>query len=223
MHMKKHLVCDFDSTLVSIETLDELAKYIMHKTHYNAACAQKIEEITELGMQGKISFAQSLTMRLGLMQLHRNDVAEFADHVKNAVTVSVDMHKKYIEKNRDYMYVVSGGFRELIVPVAVHMGFREDHIFGNTFVYDVSGHVTGFDAQNILTGTCGKAKQITQLRLDGRVIMVGDGWTDYEVKQEGVADYFVAFVEHVARENVMKHADCVAHHFEDVINFYKNV
>lgn len=221
--MRKHLICDFDSTIVSIETLDELAKFIMHKAEYNVDLAQKIEEITEMGMQGKINFSQSLYMRLDLMQLHRDDIEEFKEHVIKAITVSVDKNKKFIEKKRDCMYVVSGGFRELIMPAAISIGFKEENVFANDFVYDNKGNVIGFDENNYLADTLGKAKQIKQLQLKGRVIMVGDGWTDYEVKQEGVADRFVAFVEHVEREKVTEHADHVAHNFDDVIKFYKKV
>ncbi|PID52323.1 MAG: hypothetical protein CR972_02500 [Candidatus Moraniibacteriota bacterium] len=221
--MKKYVICDFDSTIVSIETLDELAKFVMHKSEYKADLTQKIEEITEMGMQGKISFSQSLYMRLDLMHLHKDDIEEFKDRVKNAITVSVDKNKKFIEKNRDNMYVVSGGFRELITPAAVSIGFKKENIFANDFVYDGKGYVTGFDENNFLATTLGKANQVKQLQLEGCVIMVGDGWTDYEVKQEGVADCFVAFAEHVERKIVVQHADCVAYDFDEVINFYKKV
>ena len=221
--MKKYLICDFDSTIVSIETLDELAKFIMRKTEYDADLAQKIEEITEMGMQGKISFSQSLYMRLELMQLHRNDIEEFKERVKNAITVSVEKNRKFIEKKCDYMYVVSGGFRDLIVPAATSIGFKEENIFANDFVFNSDGFVVGFDENNYLASTLGKANQIKALQIDGCVVMVGDGWTDYEVKQEEVADKFVAFVEHVEREKVVQNADCVARNFDDVVKFYKKV
>lgn len=219
--MKKYLICDFDSTIVSIETLDELAKFIMHKTEYNIDLAQKIEEITEMGMQGKISFSQSLHMRLELMQLHRSDIEEFKEYVKNAITVSVEKNRKFIEKKQDFMYVVSGGFRDLIVPAATKIGFKEENIFANEFIFDGDGNVRGFDDNNYLADTLGKASQIRELQLNGCVIMVGDGWTDYEVKQEGVADKFIAFVEHVERKKIVQNADCVAHDFDEVIKFYK--
>lgn len=219
--MKKYLICDFDSTIVSIEALDEIAKFVMHRTTYDADIAQKIEEITELGMQGKISFAQSLGMRLDLMSLHRNDIDEFKNVISKSITVSVDKNRDFIEKNKESFFIVSGGFRDLILPAILEAGFDEKNVYANELVYDAGDNVIGFDENNYLTEPLGKAQQVRQLKLEGYVIMVGDGWTDFEVKQEGAADDFVAFVEHVYRDAVVEQADYVAHNFDEVINYYK--
>lgn len=221
--MKKYLICDFDSTIVSIETLDEISKFAMRNVAYDEKIAQKIEDITELGMQGDISFLQSLYMRLDLMQLNRRDIATFKKHVLKSITVSVDKNRDFIKKNKEYMYIVSGGFRDFIVPVAVELGFDEKHVYANNFLFDGMDNVIGFDENNYLTQPFGKAQQVQQLQLTGHITMVGDGWTDYEVKQKGVANDFVFFAEHIFRENIAKNADCVAHNFDDVVNFYKKI
>jgi D-3-phosphoglycerate dehydrogenase / 2-oxoglutarate reductase len=221
--MKKNIICDFDSTIVSVETLDELAKFIMHKEQYDVDRAQKIEDITELGMQGKISFAQSLYMRLELMHITQKDIADFREHVLKAVTVLVDKNCDFIKKNRDNMYIVSGGFHDLILPVTRYLGFRDENIYTNTFTFDTDGVVSGFDENNHLAGPKGKARQVAALQLNGHIMMVGDGWTDYEVKEQEVADSFVAFVEHVYRPHVVEHADYVAGNFDEVIKIFKKI
>lgn len=223
MSVAKHLICDFDSTIVSIETLDELAKFVMRKTGYDADLAQKIEEITEMGMQGEIDFADSLDRRLALMHLHRDDIAAFKDRVGRAITVSVLKNKAFFEKNAEKIHIISGGFYDFILPVAVELGIDPQNVHANSFVFDDAGYVAGYDENCCLIKPLGKALQVKQLQLDGTVIMVGDGWTDYEVKQAGAADHFVAFVEHIMRDKVMEVADRVAHGFDDVINYYKSI
>ena len=222
--MKKNVICDFDSTIVSIETLDELAKFVMRKTQYDTDLAQQIEEITEMGMQGEIDFVQSLERRLALMRLHRDDVLAFKDQVKRFITVSVIKNQNFFAKHHAHVHIVSGGFRDFIVPVAQTLGIDPQNVHANTFVYDAHGYVVDFDRDNCLIKPFGKALQVQQLQLShASVIMVGDGWTDYEVKQKGMADHFVAFVEHVMRDKVMDVADHVAYGFDDVINYFKKI
>lgn len=221
--MQKHLICDFDSTIVSIETLDELAKFVMRRTGYDVDLAQKIEEITEMGMQGEISFAQSLSQRLALMHLHRDDIVTFKDHVLRAVTVSVFKNRDFLKKYHKNIHIISGGFYDFIVPVATELGIDAQNVHANSFIFDDKGYVIGYDMNCCLVKPSGKALQVKQLQLKGTVIMVGDGWTDYEVKQSGAADHFVAFVEHMMRDKVMDVADYVAHGFDDVVKYYKSV
>ena len=51
------------------------------------------------------------------------------------------------------------------------------------------------------------------------IIIVGDGYTDYEIKKFNVAKYFLAYTAHVKRDNVVKNADAVCNDFYDVIKF----
>jgi len=53
------LVTDMDSTLVAIESIDEVARY--------AGVREQVSRVTEAAMSGEISFAQSFTERLGLL------------------------------------------------------------------------------------------------------------------------------------------------------------
>ena len=50
------------------------------------------------------------------------------------------------------------------------------------------------------------------------VVVVGDGWTDYEIRAAGAADRFYAFVETAARPKVTAAADAVAASFDEVLH-----
>lgn len=56
-----NLIFDFDSTMVCLETLDELAKIVLAGAPDAAERTAKIAAITERGMNGEIGFEQSLS------------------------------------------------------------------------------------------------------------------------------------------------------------------
>lgn len=208
-------ILDFDNTLVSIESLDELARQGMSATDVEQKMAQ-FSELTARGMNGLLAFDESLRRRLELMNISRSDVNRFAEELKEYVTDSVLECEEWISENADSIYVVSGGFEDYILPVVEELGISRSHVFANRFVYDENDRVVGFDASSYLSRPQGKASLIADLELPGPVIMIGDGMTDYEVRAKGAADEFWAFTQHVARPAVVERADRVLASFEEV-------
>ena len=66
-----HFIIDYDSTFIKVESLDELSK-ISNKSDTNSH--KKISEITRLGMEGKISFSESLNRRIKLINCDIDDI-----------------------------------------------------------------------------------------------------------------------------------------------------
>ena len=60
------------------------------------------------------------------------------------------------------------------------------------------------------------------MNLDNDIIVIGDGYTDYEIKKSNVAKYFLAYTGHVKRDKAVKNADFICDDFYQVINFLKN-
>jgi D-3-phosphoglycerate dehydrogenase len=111
------------------------------------------------------------------------------------------------------VWVLSGGFTEVIEPVANELGLKREHILANRFVFNQQGDIIGVDPESYLCQEQGKVKAIQSLKLSGKTVVLGDGWTDYEIKKAGVADEFGAFTENVRREEVVKVADWEAVRF----------
>ena len=61
------------------------------------------------------------------------------------------------------------------------------------------------------------------LNLDGKVVVIGDGYTDYEIKKHGYADIFIAYIEHINRIKVSSLADYKSDSFSDIINYINNL
>lgn len=114
---------------------------------------------------------------------------------------------KIFKEYRDRIYIVSNGFKEFIVPIVQELGVKPENVFANTFEFDENGDVTGFDHDNVLSSNNGKVEQLKRLDLKGDVYVIGDGYTDYEIKAAGLANKFYAFTENVSRENILENAD----------------
>jgi D-3-phosphoglycerate dehydrogenase len=81
--------------------------------------------------------------------------------------------------------------------------------------------VAGVDRTNPLARPGGKAHVVRALRLPGRVVAVGDGITDAEIRDDGAAAEFVAYCENVEREQVVARADRVARSVDEVLWLYR--
>ncbi len=79
------------------------------------------------------------------------------------------------------------------------------------------GRLSGADPALPLSRDGGKVVVARELGGGGELVMVGDGWTDYEVYAAGAAARFYAFTEVLARPRVLEHAPRVAASFDDLL------
>lgn len=211
-------VFDFDSTLVRIETLEALADLALAGSPDAEAVRAEIGRLTDQAMAGEIDFGEALRRRLALLPLTREHVRTLADRILDEGTPSVRKNLAFFRDNPGRIVVVSGGFREIIAPVAERLGVAPDRVLCNDLVYDAEERVTGVDDANPLSRAGGKAVALKALDLTAPVVMVGDGWTDAEVRQAGAADRFYAFTEIVRRPPVVAAADAEVRSLDELLH-----
>ncbi|MFD1819552.1 D-3-phosphoglycerate dehydrogenase [Pseudarcicella hirudinis] len=200
-------VIDFDSTFTKVEGLDELAAIALAGNKDKDKIVSEIKSITDRGMLGEIGFAESLKARVNLLPANREHVDILVDFLMGKISDSFQRNRDFITQNQENILIVSSGFKDFIVPVAVSMGVKEENVYANTFRYDAEGNITGYDESNLLSQDKGKVKLLQQLNLDGDVFAIGDGYTDYELRESGLANKFFAFTENVERQKVVEKAD----------------
>jgi D-3-phosphoglycerate dehydrogenase len=211
-------VFDFDSTLVRIETLEALADIALDGSAEADAVRARIADLTDKAMAGEIGFGEALRQRLALLPLTRAHVETLIDRILDEGTPSVRRNLRFFQENAAHIVIVSGGFREVIAPVAERLGVSPDRVLANDLVYDADGRVTGVDDANPLSHADGKTKVLAALNLPHPIVMVGDGWNDAEVKLAGVADRFYAYTEIVRREKVVAVADAEAPSMDELLH-----
>ena len=199
-----YFIIDFDSTFIKNESLDILFEV---SDSNNNDKIREIKKITDLGMNGHISFSKSLKRRIKLLEASRKDIDKAVNNIRLNISDSFEKNSDFIRKNRTKIYLVSSGFHEIIDPIAEEFNIIKNHIYANNFVFDDNEIVTGFDDKNVLSMDKGKVEIVKNLNLDGTIHVIGDGYTDYEIKKEGFADYFYLFAENIKRESLINNAD----------------
>jgi len=209
------LVFDFDSTLVQDEGLDELFLHSLEGAPDGDALVAAFREITDRGMDGGLSYEESLRLRMEVLRAGVHHVEETARHLASRLTPSVARHEDFFRDPAREIHVVSGGFQELILPTARRLGIPPDRIHAQRFLFQ-EDRVAGIDPRTPLARG-GKAEAIHLLRVPPRNLwIVGDGATDLEIRDLGYAATFVAFTENRRRDLVVQAADHEATSMEDL-------
>ena len=194
---KRLLVADMDSTIVTGETLDELADF--------AGLKREIAAITRRSMNGEIDFAEALRQRVAMLRgLTRDALEKTWERVRlteGAVTLVRTMRA-----HGACCALVSGGFTYFTARVAELAGF--DAHFANTLLDD--GHaLTGHVAEPILDRDAKVATLRGLARERGlpmvQTMAVGDGANDLAMLSEagiGVAFHAKPIVAAEARARV---------------------
>jgi len=221
MKPSKYFVIDFDSTFTKVEAFDVLAEISLDGHPDKEVNMKKIALITNQGMDGSISFRESLEKRLELLAAEKKHLGPLVTLLKSKVSESFKRNKDFFTTYADNIYIVSNGFREFIEPVVTEFGIKSENILANEFRFDDKGKVIGFDMENPLSANNGKVEQLKRLNLDGDVYVIGDGYTDYEIKHSGLANKFYAFTENVERESVLSKADHIAPSLDEFLYLNK--
>ncbi len=221
MTINKYFIIDFDSTFTKVEAFDVLAEIIVREHPNSEDIKRQIFEITNLGMEGKISLRESIEKRLDILQPEKRHLAPLVKQLKLVVSESFKRNKDFFTTYAENIYIISNGFREFIEPVVTEFGIKSENILANEFIFDELEKVIGFDLNNPLSANNGKVEQLKRLNLNGDVYVIGDGYTDYEIKHAGLANKFFAFTENIERESVLSKADHVTPSLDEFLYLNK--
>ncbi|EEI91325.1 HAD phosphoserine phosphatase-like hydrolase, family IB [Sphingobacterium spiritivorum ATCC 33300] len=215
--MKNYYIIDFDSTFTQVEALDELARISLEGHPDQEKIYQQIEGYTNLAMEGKISFRESLAGRIKLLKANKSHLDKLVSHLKKKVSRSFSRNREFFNQNSDTAWIVSGGFKEFIIPVVTPYHIKKENIYANTFKFDQEGNIIGYDENNPLSDEGGKVKLLQELKIDGRIFGIGDGYSDFQLKESGLIEKFFAFTENIARQSVTEKADHVTPSFDEFL------
>jgi len=207
-------VCfDVDSTVINEEGIDVLA-----------ASLGKGEEVaawTMKAMEGNTKFEDALAARLDIIKPSRSSILKCLDDHPLVLSPGVDRLVQTLMKNKTNVFLVSGGFRIMIEPVAETLGISKTNIVANTIFFDdntETGEYAGFCREEPTSADMGKPKAVQQIKDEygyDTVVMVGDGATDAQAKPP--ADAFVGFGGVAVRQAVREKACWYVMDFEDMI------
>lgn len=191
---------DCDSTLSTIEGIDELAR-----AKGDDVFAQVVD-LTNAAMNGEVPITEVFPRRMEMIRPDRAlcdaigalyvdtlvpGVREMIDEVKAAGWLPV---------------ILSGGFAPLIKPLADHLGIQ--HVEAVPLYFHEDGSYNGYGKDYPTTRNLGKNEVIREWKqalLPERVVMMGDGVSDLETKPD--VDAFIGFGGVVTRSKVESGCD----------------
>ncbi len=215
--MKQFYIIDFDSTFTQVEALDELARISLKKNPGREKIYKKIEDLTNAAMEGKMSFRESLSERVRLLEANREHLKELISLLKKKVSSSFSRNKTFFKKHSASVMIVSGGFKEFIIPVVLPYHIPKENIYANTFIFDEKDKIIGYDEKNPLSNEGGKVTLLKELDLQGDIYGIGDGHSDFQLKEFGMIKKFYAFTENIERKTVAEKADHVTPSFDEFL------
>ncbi len=167
---KRLLIADMDSTIVTAETLDELAE--------EAGLKDTISEITARAMRGEIDFPQALVERVAMLaDLPEAALARTAAKLTLMPGAATLVHT--MKANGAFTALVSGGFKYFTRKVAARTGFALD--LANDLAMS-DGRLTG-ELQGPILDKDGKLNALRTLSAErgltpADAVTVGDGAND---------------------------------------------
>jgi len=204
-------VCfDVDSTVVDEEGIDVLADYL--------GKGEEVAALTLQAMEGGMKFQDALALRLDLLRPSKQSIENCLRDRPLQLTDGVEELVSQLHAAGKDVYLVSGGFRMMIEPVADMLKIPKDRIVANTILFDAQGEYKEFDPNEPTSQDMGKPRALEMIQSKGSyktIVMVGDGATDAQAKPP--AEVFIGFGGVAVREKVKMAADWFVTDFADMI------
>jgi len=193
------VVFDCDSTLASIEGIEDLA----------ASRQEEVRALTDRAMDGEIALEEVYGARLELIRPGREAVARIgARYVETALPHARELVAALHALGKR-VAIVSGGLLPPVRALAKHLGVPASEVDAVGVFFDAQGAYAGFDVDSPLTRAGGKLDVLRAIAAGDEarppVALVGDGATDLEAAP--VCARFVAFGGVERREAVFAGAD----------------
>ncbi len=204
------VIFDCDSTLSTIEGIDELARMTGHE--------HAVAVLTKQAMEGDIPLESVYGHRLVTVNPTQAQVQLIAKHYRETVIPDAMETIAALQAAGVKVFIVSGGLIEPVRDFGVWLGVPFEHIFAVNMEYDqLAGQWWRYWEQpggwnpraqymavetNPLTSTGGKNRIVAQIREEhrGRALLIGDGLSDMEVVHD--VDLFVGFGGAVFRQRI---------------------
>ena len=171
------VVMDMDSTLITIECIDEIADMLQLKP--------QVAAITESAMRGELDFAQSLTQRVALLAGLEQRALQRVYDERLQLSSGAERFLATLQQHNIKTLLISGGFTFFTDKLKPRL--KLDYTASNVLEI-IDGKLTGKVLGTIVDAQ-GKAEHLKQLRDQlglqrEQVIAIGDGANDLKMLSE---------------------------------------
>lgn len=173
---RKLLISDMDSTMITVECIDELADY--------AGLKAEISAVTERAMRGDLDFEAALTQRVALLKDLDEGAITSCLEERVGITPGAIPLVRTMKREGARCVLVSGGFTVFADRIAEAIGF--DHTLSNELQVE-NGRLTGEVGRPIVGAYAKRDALFDAAALAGveveQALAVGDGANDIPMLQ----------------------------------------
>ncbi|MBL4906222.1 MAG: phosphoserine phosphatase SerB [Sneathiella sp.] len=168
---KKLLLADMDSTIITVECIDELADF--------AGLKKEVSAITEQAMRGELDFNEAFKSRVAMLKGLKESVLQQTFDERVTLMPGARTLIQTIKAHGAYTALVSGGFTFFTSRVREQVGFDMDD--SNELLFE-NGALTGQAAEPILNAQA-KLNNLNRLIKEKKIkyeesVAIGDGAND---------------------------------------------
>lgn len=218
---------DFDSTVCTKESLDEVIALALKEYPDQQGLVEKVEAITNQGMNGELDFKESVKARLEVCPLNRAHFTLTGEHLKHCVTPGFPDLMEWLKSHDWDIYIISGGFLPSIQSTTEILGIEDSKVFANDIRTDENEDVVSVDTSSLLWTNNGKTDVINYLKdthqIKSPTVLVGDGSNDFAAFKAGAVDYFIGFGANVVRPKVKAEAPAFVTKTEAIIPLLEKI
>jgi phosphoserine phosphatase len=202
---KMLLVSDMDSTMITVECIDELADY--------AGIKPEIAAITARAMAGELDFAEALKARVALLAGLGEDVIAQCLAERVRLMAGAETLVRTMNAWGAYSILVSGGFTHFAQPVADLLGFaavaaNELGLSGGKLTGEVTGQIVDAEVKRAELELAAAQRGLAY----EQILAVGDGANDIPmIKAAGMGvAYHAKPKAEAAADFAVRHNDLTA-------------
>ncbi len=237
--MSQTFIFDFDQTISVIPAIQHA---FFASVNYKVEKMEAISQIIKNAQAryGNVAILDKIIAEISLeigRNLHISDYHRAAEEIlKSGLTDGIAEVMGKIDKSGAQILVIGGGGTTcaILSEVLVNIGISPQNVYSGRTLLDKNGDillgevgfVNCFNGERI-SQTWSKAEAVNNLRkigkISGRVIMIGDGENDLEVKTSGNCDIFIGFGLHKFNLSVKNGCDKYAEspdEFFEIIDKY---
>ncbi|KKQ01861.1 MAG: Phosphoserine phosphatase [Candidatus Roizmanbacteria bacterium GW2011_GWA2_36_23] len=194
------IIFDVDSTLVTIEGLDELANLKGKR--------QEVTELTRLSMDGKVRLEEVFALKMAMIRPSKKDLEFLGQLYLQNITDDIVEIISLLRKLKKEVLQVTGNFYPAVKILAKHLKIPLKNVYSNKIYFNKYGEYVGFDARGPLSISGGKKVIINKIinnKPQNKIVFIGDGSTDMETKPP--VKLFIGYGGIIKRPNVLSHSD----------------
>ena len=88
-------------------------------------------------MSGDMKFEDALALRLSVMQPSASHVRQFLEQCPPTLTPWIPELVARLQSKQTAVYLISGGFRNIIYPIADALDIAREHVYANQLLFKV--------------------------------------------------------------------------------------